>query len=103
MLGRSAVEMGTMTSKYFKVLGTASFLLSTPALAGPLSLWLGQTEMLGLQRKVCRISVTEPSVVTVRKLKTGAELRARKPGVSHIQMITTEGYVFDFDVHVTER
>jgi Flp pilus assembly secretin CpaC len=76
-------------------------LLASTAAAAPLSLWVGQTEMLGTTRKIKTITVSNPEVVKVEKQKAGAELRAIAPGVSHVEMRTTDGYVFEFEVHVT--
>lgn len=79
----------------------AAVLVSSVASGAPLSLWMGQSELLGTQRKIAKITVSDPSVVTVVKQKSGAELRATAPGVSHVEMRTTDGFVFEFDVHVT--
>jgi Flp pilus assembly secretin CpaC len=83
------------------VVVAVAVLASTAASAAPLALWVGQTEMLGTQRKIKTITVSNPEVVSVEKQKSGAELRAKAPGVSHVEMRTTDGYVFEFEVHVT--
>jgi len=81
----------------------AAMLAATSASAAPLALWMGQTEMVGLQRKIAKITVSDPEVLSVNKLKAGAELRALSPGKCHVEMKTKDGYFFEFDVHVTPR
>jgi len=81
----------------------AAVVAATSASAAPLALWIGQTEMVGIQRKITSITVSAPDVLAVSKLKAGAELRAVSSGKCHVEMKTKDGYFFEFDVHVTPR
>lgn len=86
-----------------RMVAMAVLLISSAVSAAPLSLWPGQSELLGLQRKIAKITVSDTDVVMVVRQRVGAELRAKAPGIAHVEMRTTDGFVFDFDVHVTPR
>lgn len=86
-----------------KLLVVAVALVSTSAWAGPMSLWLGQTKFIMYTGRFTKVTVSNPSVVTVQAMKGGAEVRAKDPGVSKVSLRTRGGEKFEFDVHVTPR
>jgi hypothetical protein len=84
-----------------KLMIVAVALFSTAAWAGPLALWVGQTTFLGFPGKKSQVDVSDTSVVEVQLSKTGAEIRAKRPGVSRVTLRLRDGEKHEFNVHVT--
>lgn len=78
-------------------------LVSSAAWAGPLSLWMGETTFLGFQSRSARAEVSDPSVIEVQTSRSGAEIRAKRPGVSRVTLKLHGGTTHEFVVHVTPK
>jgi hypothetical protein len=78
-------------------------LASSSAWAGPLSLWIGETKFLGFQSRSAKVTISDPSVIEVETSRSGAEIRAKRPGVSHVTLKLHGGETYEFAVHVTPK
>jgi hypothetical protein len=91
----------TMLSNAGKLMIVAVALFSTASWAGPLALWVGQTTFLGFPGRGSQVEVSDTSVIEVQTTKTGAEIRAKRPGVSRVTLRLRDGEKHEFAVHVT--
>lgn len=76
-------------------------LFSTASWAAPLALWVGQSSFLGFPGKGSRVEVSDTSVIEVVTSKSGAEIRAKHPGMSQVTLRLRDGETHEFTVHVT--
>jgi hypothetical protein len=87
-----------------KLVLVAVALVSSSAWAGPLALWIGETKFLGFQsRSAAKVELSDPSVIEVQTSRSGAEIRAKRPGVSHVKLLLPGGETYEFAVHVTPQ
>jgi hypothetical protein len=92
-----------MTRNAGMLLIVTMLLVSTGAWAGPLSLALGETKFFGFSARSTKVELSDDSVVSVRTSRSGVELQAKRPGVSHVTLRLRGGETYEFDVHVTPR
>jgi hypothetical protein len=91
----------TMLRNAGKLMIVAVALFSTASWAAPLALWVGQTTFLGFPGRGSQVEISDTSVVEVQTSKSGAEIRAKRPGVSRVTLRLRDGEKHEFAVHVT--
>jgi len=79
----------------------AMVLVSGASWAGPLSLALGETKFLGFTARSSKVELSDASVVTVKTIRGGVELRGQRAGVSQVTLRLHGGESYEFTVHVT--
>lgn len=80
----------------------ASLAVSASAWAGPLSMWVGQTQTLFIFQKISKVEVSNPAVLKATRVpKMGLDLRAIAPGVSDVKIVCKDGSTYAFRVHST--
>jgi Flp pilus assembly secretin CpaC len=80
----------------------AAVMVSATAWAGPMSLWVGQTQTLYLFQKISKIEVSNPAVVKATRIpKVGLDLRAVAAGTSDVKIRCSDGTVYNFRIHST--
>lgn len=80
----------------------AAVMVSATAWAGPMSLWVGQTQTLYIFQKISKIEVSNPAAVKATRIpKVGLDLRAVAPGTSDVKIRCTDGSTYSFRIHST--
>jgi len=82
----------------------ASF-LSTVSVASTFSVEVGQTKVMGVSQRIVGITVRDPGVVEVRKLRNGSgvTLVGKEMGKTQIALRTVEGNEVEFVLYVTSE
>lgn len=80
----------------------AAVMVSATAWAGPMSLWVGQTQTLFIFQKISKVEVSNPAVVKATRVpKVGLDLRAVAAGVADVKISCKDGSVYQFRIHAT--